>query len=210
MIFMLMSINNSTRKVDFSTEGQVSRAGDTVTLGVLADTHVPDRARRMDQRILPIFKDARVHAILHAGDLISPEILAALQQVAPVHAVRGNRDYWMLRHLPDKLQLNFNGTDLVLTHGHGPLRKYLKDRLYYILKGYELDRWEPHLLSAYPQARVIVFGHLHRPLNHWVGDQLIFNPGSPHFPEGLEKAGTVGLLRLGGNGEVSGEIIPLA
>jgi putative phosphoesterase len=180
-----------------------------ITLGVLADTHIPDRARRMDRRILPIFEQARVQAILHAGDVITPDILAALQEVAPVHAVRGNRDYWMLRHLPDHLRLNFNGTDLVLTHGHGPLLKYLQDRIYYIFHGYELDRWEPYLRRIFPQARVIVFGHLHRPINHWVGGQMIFNPGSPHFPEGEATVGTIGLLHLDSTGEVWGEIIPL-
>jgi putative phosphoesterase len=78
-----------------------------ITLGVIADTHIPDRARSLDPQLLSIFDAAQVKAILHAGDVCVPRILDELGEIAPVHAVRGNRDLWALRQLPLSLEIRF-------------------------------------------------------------------------------------------------------
>ena len=80
-----------------------------ITLGVLADTHVPDRVTQLNRRVLEIFQRAEVNAILHAGDVSIPRVLEELKQVAPVHAVQGNRDIFYLRQLPMRIELNFEG-----------------------------------------------------------------------------------------------------
>ena len=56
------------------------------TLGVIADTHVPDRRPDLDPQILPIFLQAKVQTILHAGDVSSQKVLDQLSQIAPVLA----------------------------------------------------------------------------------------------------------------------------
>ena len=39
------------------------------SLGVLADTHIPDRVPELDPQIIQVFRRAGVAAILHAGDV---------------------------------------------------------------------------------------------------------------------------------------------
>jgi predicted phosphodiesterase len=64
-------------------------------LGVLADTHIPDRVPGLNPRVLKIFQQARVSEILHAGDVSIPQVLEELRQVAPVSVVQGNRDFFI-------------------------------------------------------------------------------------------------------------------
>lgn len=180
-----------------------------LTLGVIADTHVPDRRRSLDRRALQVFAAAGVSEILHAGDVSTPRVLSELEQLAPVHAVRGNRDWLALPQLPFQRSLVYRGIEIGLTHGHGRWWDYFRDRVEYITRGYRLEMFQPRLLAAFPDSRVIVFGHTHRPLNHWVQGVLLFNPGSPHFPDIKSITPTVGLLRIQDGGEVAGEIIEL-
>lgn len=176
------------------------------TLGVIADTHIPDRARRLERQILPFFEGSKVTAILHAGDVSVPRVLTQLSEVAPVYAVRGNRDWLALGRLPYSLNLTFEGTTIALVHGHGHRWIYLSDKIELLMRGYHFDRYRDRLLQAFPDVRVIVFGHTHRPINHWVGEQLIFNPGSPHFPGEKGYSPSVGLLHISDSGYVWGEI----
>jgi putative phosphoesterase len=179
------------------------------TLGILADTHIPDRALSLHPQIIPIFRQARVRAILHAGDISSPAVLEELRQAAPVYAVRGNRDWFMLRKLPEVLFLEFCNIPIVLTHGHGNLHEYLVDKYRYMKEGYRLERYQPRLRAAFPEARVIVFGHTHFAVNEWADGQLLFNPGSPHFPGDVKKAPSLGLLHFEDGGKVTSELAPL-
>ena len=178
-------------------------------IGVLADTHVPDRRRSLHPDVLRVFQSARVETILHAGDVSTPSVLAQLEEIAPVHAVRGNRDWVALGHLPHYCRLNVAGVEIGLSHGHGRPLNYAIDRVDYLLRGYRLDLFRPRLLTAFPQAKVIVFGHTHRPLNHWEDGVLLFNPGSPHFPDRKDITPSVGILHINAEGEVEGEIRPL-
>jgi putative phosphoesterase len=178
-------------------------------LGVIADTHIPDRMRHLHADVLPIFREAGVEAILHAGDVSVPRILDQLGQVAPVHAVRGNRDWFRLRYLPQSLTFNFEGSPIVLTHGFGSAWGYLAGKLHYLLHGVHPEWFVQRLQESYPHAKVIVFGHVHLPINDWQGGQLFFNPGTACCPEVKGLAPSVGLLYLHAGGEVEGEIIPL-
>jgi putative phosphoesterase len=182
----------------------------TITLGVIGDTHLPDRVRQLHPLVLPAFKQANVGAILHAGDISTIKVLAQLDEIAPVYAVRGNRDWIALRHLPKKLLLDFSGVEIGLIHGHGGLRHYLLKRFEYMFRGNRLEMFLPNVRAAFPQARVIVFGHTHRPLQLWVDGQFIFNPGSPHCPEGKNTPPSVGLLHINSGGQVESELVWLA
>ena len=110
---------------------------------VLADTHVPRRARALPEALVPYLE--RADLVLHAGDLISASLLDELALYAPVHAVRGNLDPPAL-DLPEAIELDFGGARIAMIHDSGRKegrRKRLKKR--------------------FPNARVIVFGHSHVP-----------------------------------------------
>jgi putative phosphoesterase len=179
-----------------------------VKLGVLADTHVPDKARDLNHKTFSVFADAGVEAILHAGDISVPRVLAELQRVAPVYAVRGNRDWLRLKHLPPKLTLTVEGLTIGLTHGHGRVLDYLVEKILFIKWGYQFKRHRRVLAAIFPQAAVIVFGHSHIPTNVWVNGKLYFNPGSASLYEN-NLPPSVGLLHVQAGGQVNGEIVPL-
>ena len=180
------------------------------TAGVIADTHVPDRFDQVSPDILSFFHQSRVNAILHAGDISSPLVIETLQRIAPVHAVRGNRDWAFGKGLPYSKELNLAGVAVGLTHGHGGLRRYLIEKVKFIRSGYDFENYRSYLLELFPRSKVIVFGHTHRPENRWEDGRLIFNPGAA-FP--CKENGyhvQAGLLRIYGAGRVEAEIIQLS
>ena len=178
-----------------------------LTIGVIADTHVPDRARQLNPRAISVFREAGVRAILHAGDICSAGVLSQLEEVAPVHAVRGNRDFVMLPNLPSKLTLEFEGVTIGMTHGHGGLSGYLVKRFCYLIEGYQLTRYQNWLLREFPAAKVIIFGHTHRSENSWLNGVLFFNPGSTLKFRWGHILSSVGLLHIRAEGQIEGEII---
>ena len=185
------------------------------TLGVIADTHVPDRRKTLDPRALEILRSREIQAILHAGDVSAPWVLKTLEQIAPVYAVRGNRDWLWLPELPMQRIMHFAGVTVAMTHGHGGWLRYFLDKSYYTLHGYRHERILPRLLAGFRQANVIVFGHGHLPLNEWIDGRLMFNPGSPHFPSGKKAAPSLGFLHIQDGSDlrdekkVVGEIVTL-
>ena len=60
------------------------------TLGLISDTHVPARARRIPKMVFKIFEN--VDYIVHAGDLVKLAVLDELEQLAPVLAVHGSAE----------------------------------------------------------------------------------------------------------------------
>ncbi len=182
----------------------------SITIGVIADTHVPDRIRHLHPAITSIFKKAEVHAILHAGDITVPRAIDHLAEIAPVHAVRGNRDSLRLRHLPLTRTLQFGQVEIGLTHGHKDWPTYLRDRLRFLSRGgLPFDYIVGLVRGMLPTARVIVFGHIHLPMNRWMDGQLLFNPGSATRPISPNLPPTIGLIRIKPEGEVEAEIVYL-
>jgi putative phosphoesterase len=160
-------------------------------------------------QIVPIFWAAHVDQILHAGDISIPSVLAELGKVAPVLAVRGNRDLIFDRSLPNLRLLDLAGVKVALMHGHGGWIGYFKDKLVYYRDGYRLERYIPKLFAAAPQAQVYIFGHTHFPENLWRDGKLIFNPGSASSSLSRKLCPTVGILRFYNGGNVEGEIIKM-
>lgn len=183
-------------------------AAPLLSVGVVADTHIPDRFADLPPALLPSLRAAGVQLILHAGDIAVPRVLRALEQVAPVRAVRGNRDWALRASLPMHDPMELAGVPLVLTHGHLSFPGYLIDKLHYIASGYCLERYIGNFERAFPHARVIVFGHTHRAENLWHNGRLYFNPGAV---SGLFQGGgaSYGVLRFYPNGQVNGEIAAL-
>lgn len=172
-----------------------------ITLGLIVDTHVPDRKRGLDPRILPAFQQAGVAAILHAGDISSPSLLAQLAEVAPVHAVRGNTDWFGFDDLPSYRHLEFGGVRVGLAHGHINWPNYLRDKLAYLLFGpRSFDYFTQRMLAFFPGSDVIVFGHTHEPLVRRFGNTLVVNPGSACCQVLPGKDPSYGLLHISPNG----------
>lgn len=181
----------------------------TILLGVIADTHVPERKRALPLAVLDVFHSQSVAAILHAGDLSTPRVLSQLAEVAPVHAVRGNTDFLLVGKLPWMQRLTFEDVSIGMAHGHGNWLKYAYNRIDYAFHGpKKFTYYEETAQKQLPGVRVVVCGHTHVPANYWHKGQLIFNPGSAsrpnHVVPGLPPS--VGLLHIE-KGNVRGEIV---
>ncbi len=178
-----------------------------LVIGVVADTHIPDRRERLHPHLLPMLKAARVALILHAGDISTPAVLEELGQVAPVNAVKGNRDF--IPNLPLFQKMNLAGVPLVLTHGHGGLAGYIYTKIEYLRKGYTFEHYHKRLRSRFPGARVIVFGHTHHTENQVVDGCLFFNPGAAYACTENDNHPRAGLLMIYPDQRVIGKVIDL-
>ena len=119
-------------------------------IGVIADTHGLLRP----EAIAALEGCAQ---IIHAGDVGREEVLAALQAIAPVTAVRGNVDHGQWAEaLPNEATLQINGCRIVILHDLHDL---------------------PSSRSA-READVVISGHSHKPVIEKRGQVLYLNPGS--------------------------------
>jgi putative phosphoesterase len=181
----------------------------TLIVGVIADTHIPDRVKSLNPEIIPALKAGGASLILHAGDISIPSVLEELKTVAPVQAVRGNRDWYFMDKLPLVQNLDLAGVPVTLMHGHGGWLNYFRDKLYYLRDGYQIVRYQKKVIQLAPGARVIVFGHTHHAENRLVDGRLLFNPGSAHFGYLQALPPSIGFLKFYAGGDVRGEIVPL-
>ena len=149
-------------------------------IGVISDTHGllrPEVAQALKG----------VERILHLGDVGGPSVLQALEQIAPVTAIRGNVDReGPCSELPD--------TEVVLIAG----------RYVYMLH----DLKTLHLDPAAGRFAAVLFGHTHVPNYYRRKGVLYFNPGSCG-PKRFDLPVTVGLLSAGKNGGLEAEIVLL-
>jgi putative phosphoesterase len=154
---------------------------------VIADTHIPRRARSLPEELIPYLE--RADLILHAGDLIEPSLLQELAIYAPVRAVKGNVDP-SDSNLPETLEFDFGGARMAMIHDSG--RKEGRRR---------------RLKKRFPDARVVVFGHSHVPFLEDEDGLLLLNPGSP-TDKRWQPCHTFALLRVE-EGRVRAEVLTL-
>jgi putative phosphoesterase len=177
-------------------------------IGVIADTHVPDRINGLHPGVIPTFLKEDVHYIFHAGDICDSQIESELSSVAPVRAVLGNRDWLFGRNLPRVYRFEVEGMQGALTHGQGSFLDYWWDKVKYLLKGYQFHRYQKVMRRMEPQAKLIVFGHTHRAENVKINNCWFFNPGcasSARFRLGP----SIGVMTFRKGGEFVGKIITL-
>lgn len=150
-----------------------------LTIGVVADSHVyPHGSRRFPTEVLDLFARLGVGLILHAGDVNTVAVLAALERVAPTLAVQGNNDDDELRRrLPLTVEFTVGRFAFVLIHGHQARTARAAARRY--------------------AGRVdcVVYGHSHIPKMEIDRGTLLFNAGSPTERRWQPHFG-VGLLRV--------------
>ena len=133
-------------------------------IGVLSDTHIPERADSLPQKLLEEFK--KVDMVIHAGDMIDPKVLEELKKVcAKLVAVSGNMDPENIKHqVPAKVVLKIGTHTIGITHGFG----HPKNLPAYLENTFKKDKPD-----------IIIFGHSHVPYNEERNGVLYFNPGSP-------------------------------
>jgi putative phosphoesterase len=120
------------------------------TLGVISDTHGLLRPEAVAAL-------AGVERIVHAGDIGNPDVLTALERIAPVSAVRGNndRDAWAA-DIPETEVVEIGDVSLYVLHNL-------------------------HELDLDPRAAgfaAVIAGHSHQPRQEERDGVLYLNPGS--------------------------------
>lgn len=174
-------------------------------IGVLADSHIPDKLRELPPRVLDIF--STVEIVLHAGDITSLDVLQNLQERASLtFAVYGENDPPNVRRfLQDSQVLEFGGIRIGLTHGN-------LDRTRRVRWGARLDprgferKVQHDVLTQFKEVDAIVYGATHHAFAKMMNGIFLFNPGSviPNAPGGP----SVGLLEISGRG-IKGRIVRL-
>lgn len=135
----------------------------TTRMLLLADTHVPKRAKRLPDAVLRAIDDAEV--VVHAGDWVDAATLDLLEDRArEFHGVYGNNDGPDLRaRLPEVARFRVEDVDIAVIHETGAAA-----------------RREQRMDEAFPGIDLLVFGHSHIPWDTVspAGMRLL-NPGSP-------------------------------
>jgi putative phosphoesterase len=135
----------------------------TVEILLLADTHVPQRARDLPAALWAAVDAADV--VIHAGDWVDVSLLDALEaRAARLIGVYGNNDGPALRaRLPEVADAELAGVRVAVVHETGPATGR-----------------ERRCAERYPGRDLLVFGHSHIPWDTVApGGLRLLNPGSP-------------------------------
>ena len=154
-------------------------AGKRQRIGLISDTHGLVRPEA-----LVALRDSDL--LIHAGDIGKPEVITALESVAPLVAIKGNNDRgsWA-RRLPETRKIALGAAKLYVIHNVN-----------------ELD-FDPSSRGF----RVVISGHSHKPVIQTKNDVLFVNPGSAG-PRRFKLPICVGSLTVQGE-SVHAEIIEL-
>src|SRR5215472_3553089 len=155
------------------------RVRELMIIGVISDTHGllrPEALRALEGS----------EHIIHAGDIGSLEIIAALEAVAPVTAIRGNVDVqaWAQR-FPEAEVVELGGVHLYVIH-------------------------DANAIDLNPKAAgfaAVISGHSHKPKQEMKDGVLYFNPGSAG-PRRFKLPVSVGRLVIADR-NVSAEILEI-
>lgn len=134
-----------------------------LTLTLLADTHLPKRARHLPGEVWAAVESADV--VVHAGDWTESRLLDELEaRAARLVACYGNNDGSDLRaRLPLVARAELDGVRLAVVHETG-----------------QKQGREARMAALYPDTDVLVFGHSHIPWDTRAESGLrLLNPGSP-------------------------------
>jgi len=151
-------------------------------LGLISDTHIPSRQNSLPTAVLEAF--STVDLILHAGDFEELAVASVLEDIAYLHAVRGNMCHSEVKErFPSKKILDIEEISIGLIHGSGSPSGYFK-----------------RILNEFNSSNIpdiIISGHTHQPIAKKLKDVQFINPGSPtdkHFAP----RNTIALLKVDG------------
>ena len=130
---------------------------------LIADTHIPKRARDLPKRVWDEVDGADV--VIHAGDWVEAALLDVLEARAHrLIACWGNNDGDELRaRLPERADATLGGVRFTVVHETGAA-----------------GGRDARMARLYPDTDVLVFGHSHIPWDTTATTGLrLLNPGSP-------------------------------
>ncbi|MGO9353340.1 MAG: metallophosphoesterase family protein [Mycobacterium sp.] len=130
---------------------------------LIADTHIPKRARDLPAQVWD--EVAKADVVIHAGDWVEPDLLNKLEaRAARLIACWGNNDGSALRQrLPERADATLAGVRLTVVHETGAAAGR-----------------EGRMSRLHPDSDVLVFGHSHIPWDTTTSTGLrLLNPGSP-------------------------------
>lgn len=130
---------------------------------LIADTHVPKRARDLPAQVWD--EVAAADVVIHAGDWVTPDLLDRLEAASTrLIACWGNNDGDELRsRLPERADTTLAGLRFTVVHETGGAA------------GRDM-----RMSRLYPETDVLVFGHSHIPWDTTTPTGLrLLNPGSP-------------------------------
>jgi uncharacterized protein len=135
---------------------------DGIRLLLLADTHLPQRAKDLPDAVWAQVERADV--VVHAGDWVDVALLDRLEQRSrSLLACWGNNDGRELRaRLPEVARASLEGVRVVVVHETGAK-----------------ERRDERMRAAYPDTDLLVFGHSHIPWDTTHSGLRLLNPGSP-------------------------------
>jgi len=140
----------------------------SILIGVISDTHIPSRTDTIPQEIIDSFKAKKVDYIFHLGDYTTLEVyeqLCAIFGGDKVIGIAGNMDSGDVNEtLPKTREIELLGYKIFLTHGSGGPKRIIKR----LNRNYDLSPYD-----------IIIFGHVHQPINKKKGEKYYFNPGTP-------------------------------
>jgi uncharacterized protein len=130
---------------------------------LVADTHVPKRARELPRQLWD--EVDRADVVFHAGDWVEEPLLDEFEaRASRLVAVYGNNDGPALRRrLPEVAEVELEGLRFAVVHETGAAQGR-----------------ERRCAERFPDTDVLVFGHSHIPWDTTASTGLrLLNPGSP-------------------------------
>ena len=134
-----------------------------VSLVVMADTHLPKRARDLPHGLWAAIDAADL--VVHAGDWVDVALLDLIEaRSRRLLAVHGNNDHGPLRErLPEVARADVEGVRIAVVHETG-----------------DATGRERRCAARFPDTDVLFFGHSHIPWDTTTATGLrLLNPGSP-------------------------------
>ena len=101
-------------------------------IGLISDTHIPDRARELPKNVISSFEN--VDLILHAGNMRKEFFkisIDELEKIAPTIAIQGNMDRAAGIMLPNAKVIEAEGLKIGIAHGEVYPRADTQQLLYW-------------------------------------------------------------------------------
>lgn len=152
---------------------------------IISDTH---RSHKNYNQMLE--KEGTADMLIHLGDVEGGEYYIEETAGCPVHMIAGNNDFFTAL-MPEK-EFYIGNKKVFITHGH----------TYYVSAG------NMRILKEAKKKKVdiVMFGHIHRPVQEEIDGILLLNPGSIAYPRQQGRRGTYMVMEIDNDNEVTVEL----
>ena len=146
----------------------------TTKIGIIADTRIKDENEHLPKKFMGVLEG--VDLIIHAGNICLESVLIALEQLAPVEAIKGALDNPedFKRELPGKKILSIEGYNIGVYNEKPSLESIKSEKIDILISGNTC-------IPKIDESKEI---------------RLSLDPGSPTQPAKFDQ-GTMILLKLG-------------